>query len=117
MATVTKEKLSNSTNGRQIIVAATATTGTSIHTAVSGTSQWDEIWIWCTNSSTTSVKLTIEFGGTTSPNDLIEITIPPESGPIPVVPGLILQNGVAVTAFAGTANVLLISGFVNRITN
>jgi len=32
-----------------------------------------------------------------------------------VVPGLLLQNGLTVRAFAGTANVILINGYVNRI--
>jgi hypothetical protein len=32
-----------------------------------------------------------------------------------VVPGLILQNAKVVKAFAGTADVILLSGFVNAI--
>lgn len=118
MPTATKEKLSGSTDGKQIKVGATATPGTLIHTATSSTTTtWDEIWIWCTNSSTSAIKLTIQWGGTTSPDDEIEITIPPESGPIPVIPGLILQNSLVVRAFAGSANLLVISGFVNRVVN
>ena len=37
MATFTKKKLSGSTDGKPIAVAATATPGTLIHTAVTGT--------------------------------------------------------------------------------
>ena len=40
MAT-TKEPLSASTNGKHIKVAATATAGTTIHTAVTGTDDWE----------------------------------------------------------------------------
>ncbi len=116
MATYSKRALSGSTSGRQIKVAATATPGTLIHTAVSGTTDFDEIWLWAVNSSNSQVLLTVEFGGTTSPDDTVEVAIPGENGLVLVVPGLILQNGLVVRAFAATADVIMISGFVNRIT-
>ena len=116
MATYTKALLSGSTNGRGIKVVATATAGTTIHTAVAGTSDLDEIWLWCVNSDTVSRKLTIEYGGVAAPDDLIEVTIPAENGLVLVIPGLVLQNELVIKAFAAAANVLLVSGFVNRIT-
>lgn len=112
--TITKEFLSGSTNGRQIKVVATATAGTAIHTA-HATSK-DEVWLWAVNSDTSAVKLTIEFGGVSAPDDLIEITIPAEGGYTLVVPGICLSGGLAVKAFAASANVVMIAGFVNRIT-
>lgn len=115
MATYSKIKLSGSTDGRGIKVAATATAGTTIHTAVSGTTDYDEIWLYAQNSDTSNIKLTIEFGGTTSPDDTIEVTIPAESGLILVIPGLVLHNGSVVRAFAGSANLIVMHGFVNRI--
>lgn len=115
MATFSKLILSGSTNGRQIPVAATATPGTLIHTAVSGTSGMDEIWLYAVNSSSSAVKLTVEWGGTTANTDHIELTIAAESGLVLLSPGLVLNNGLAVRAFAGTTNVINISGYVNRI--
>lgn len=115
-ASVSKVLLDGSTNGKPIKVGATATPGTTIHTAVSGTTNLDEIWIWANNTDTTVRKLTIEYGGTTSPDCTIEVGIPAESGLYLVVPGLLLQNSLVVRAFAAAANVVLISGFVNRIT-
>jgi hypothetical protein len=116
MATYSKQLLSGSTNGKGIKVAATATAGTLIHTAVSGTSSLDEIWLYGHNTSASSVKLTLEWGGVAAPDDHIEITIGPEgTGLILVAPGILLQNGLVVRAFAGTANVLNIFGYVNRI--
>jgi hypothetical protein len=115
-ATYSKLPLSGSTNGRAILVAATATAGTLIHTAVSGTTNLDEVWIYAQNTSTSSVTLDIEWGGVTAPNDLIELTVLPESGLVTVIPGLLLQNGLVIRAFAGTTNVITIQGFVNRIT-
>ncbi len=110
-----KQFLSGSTNGRPIKVVATATPGTLVHTAVAGTSSIDEVWIYCNNTDASDRKLTIEFGGVSAPDDLIEVDIPSESGPVLVVPGLPLQNGLAVRAFGAAGNVLIITGYVNRI--
>ena len=117
MATVTKRKLSGSTDGRGIKVVATATAGTTIHTAVAGTTDgtYDEVWLWAYNSHTAAVLLTIELGGATVPDDNIKVTIANNSGLVLVVPGLILQNGSVVRAFAATANVVTIQGFANSM--
>lgn len=119
MAVVKKRKLSGSTDGKPIKVAATATTGTTIHTAVAGTTAgtFDEIWLYAFNSDTISRILTIEFGGTTAPDQNIVLTLASKSGLQLVVPGLILQNGLVVTAFADAANVITLSGFVNTVTD
>ena len=115
MATFTKTLLSGSTNGASILVSASATPGTVIHTAQSGTSGLDEVWLYAENSSATTAKLTVEFGGTAE-KDQIELNIPGESGLVLVVPGLVLNNSLVVRAFAGTANVISVSGYVNRIS-
>ena len=116
MATFTKTNLSASVNGKQIKVSASATAGTLIHTAVSGTSDWDEIWIYATNSHTSSLLLTTEWGEATVPDGNISVTIPNQEGLVLVIPGLVLQNGLEVRAFAATASKILLSGFVNRIS-
>lgn len=116
MGTISKTTLSGSTNGRQTKVTQTATPGDLIHTAVAGTDDLDEVWIWAVNTDTVSRTLTIEYGGVASPDDNIEVVLDPGKGLYLIVPGLLLQNGLAVRAFADAANVVLISGFVNRIT-
>ena len=116
MATFSKRILSGSTDGKAIKVVQTATAGTTIHTAVSGTSNIDEIWLYAINSSASSVKLTIEWGQADAPDGNIELTVLPEAGLVTVIPGLLLQNSLVVKAFAGTANVIMLHGFVNRIT-
>ena len=115
MATYTKTKLSGSTNGKGIKVTQTATAGDAVHTAVAGATDWDEIWLWAVNTSAAAVKLTIEWGETTAPDGNIEVTVPAEAGLMLVVPGLLLQNELAVRAFAATTNVIVLHGFVNRI--
>ena len=116
MATYSKQKLSGSTNGKNIKVAATATAGTTIHAAVTGTSDMDEIWLYACNTDGSDRKLTIEYGGATAPDELTEITLTAEAGWVLVCPGLLLQNDLVVKAFAAAANVVNINGFVNRIT-
>jgi hypothetical protein len=120
MANFTKLHLSGSTGGRPIKVAQTATAGTTIHTTGTSSSNLDEIWLYANNTDTSDRKLTIEYGGVSSPDDLIEITIPAESGLVLIIPGLLLSGDGSsarlVRAFAATANVINITGYVNRIS-
>ena len=119
MATFTKVNLSGSTQGRQIKVVATASSGTTIHATGTSSSIIDEVWLYAHNSSGSNVVLTVQYGGTTTPDDDIKLTIPATSGLTLVIPGLILTGtGSAantIRAYAGTANVITISGYVNRI--
>ena len=119
MAVALKRKLSGSTDGKGIKVVQTATAGDTIHTAVAGTTAgtFDEIWLFAYNGHTAAVTLTIEFGGATVPDQNIVCTLASKSGLQLVVPGLILQNGMIVKAFASSANVVTISGWVNSITD
>ena len=119
MATFTKNKLSGSTDGLPIRVSGTNSAGAiTVHTAVAGTTAgvFDEIWIYANNTGASAVKLTIEYGTATAVDGNIELTIAAEAGLVLVIPGLILQNAKVVEAFAGTADVILLTGFVNSIT-
>ena len=116
MATFTKQLLSGSTQGKGIKVVQTASAGTTIHTAVSGTSSIDEVWLYAHNTSSAVVKLTLEWGEATAPDGNIEINVGAEgTGLILIAPGIPLQNGLVIKAFAATANVINIFGYVNRI--
>jgi hypothetical protein len=120
MATFTKVKLSGSTEGKAVKVAATASTGTTIHTTGTSASIIDEVWLYAYNSDTAAKLLTVQFGGTTAVDNDIKVTIPPQSGLTLVVPGLFLTGtgsaGNTVAAYAATADVITISGYVNRIS-
>lgn len=75
--------------------------------------------MYAVNSSATAVKLTLEWGEATAPDGNIEFTVPAESGLYLITAGLLLQGNATakvVRAFAGTTNVIIIHGFVNRIT-
>ncbi len=118
MATYSKQLLSGSTNGKNIKVASTtAGSGTAIHTAVAGTSDLDEVWIYASSDTSSDVLLTIEWGETTDPDGRISTTIGSTgAGQTLVIAGLLLQNGLQITAYADTINKILINGYVNRIT-
>lgn len=118
MATAVKRKLSGSTDGKPIKVVATATAGTLIHTAVAGTTNgtYDEIWIYAQNNHTAVVLLTIEFGDADTANNIV-LTLASKTGLQLVIPGLILQNGATIKAFASVANVISLVGEVNSMTD
>jgi hypothetical protein len=113
--TVSRIPLSGSTDGRAIKVAATASSGTLIHTATTSATDCDVITLYAHNSSSSAVNLTLQWGGTTSPDDSILLSIPAQTGLTLLVPDLVLRNSLVVRAFAGTTNVVMISGFANRV--
>ena len=118
MATYSKVALSGATTGVQIAVAATSSTGTTIHATGTSSTTFDEIWLYATNTSSSVVTLTIQFGGTATVNQ-IQQSIPANSGLTLIVPGLVLTGtGSAantVYAYASVASVVNISGYVNRV--
>ena len=119
MATFTKTILSGGTDGKSIKVAATATAGTLLHTGSATVTTLDEVWLYAVNSSASSVKLTVEWGEATAPDGNIEVTVQPEAGLVTVIPGLLIKGNATeleVRAFAATADVICIHGFVNQIT-
>lgn len=119
MSVFTKTILSGSTDGKGIKVVQTATAGTLIHTCSSTATDIEEIWLYAFNSDTADRVLTIEFGGATAPDQNIVVTVPFKQGLFCVVPGLILKGNATpntVKAFCASANVVTISGFVNKIS-
>lgn len=112
----TREPLSGSTHGRGIKVTGTTTGGSvTVHTGQASTSLVDVVTLYAANDDSVTRMLTIEWGGTTDPDDLIQLDIPPKgAGLIPVVIDLVIRNSLAVKAFAETANVITIFGFINQ---
>jgi len=119
MVTFSKEILSGSTGGLPVLVTATASTGTTIHATGTSSSVLDEIHLFAYNSDTETVSVTIQFGGTTSPDQDVKLSVPAQTGLTYVIPGLLLAGTGSVArtvyAFAGTGSKITISGYVNRI--
>ena len=119
MATFSKTILSGSTDGKGIKVAATETAGTTIHEGSAIAATLDEVWLYAVNTSGSDVKLTVEWGGVADPDDLIEYTVKAENGLYLIVAGGIIKGNatpLVVRAFAATANVIVVHGYVNQIT-
>lgn len=113
MATIAKLVPSGSTSGKPIKIAATATVGTTFHTAHA--TSLDEIYLYLTNTDTTDRNVTVEFGGTTAPDFNIKFVVP-AGETILAVPGIPLTGSLLATVFASAANVVNMFGYVNRIT-
>lgn len=106
-------------DGLGILVVATATAGTAIHTAHNVATTIDELWLYAYNNHSSSVVLTVEFGGVTSPKDVIKSTLTSQAGLVLICAGLVIQGNATakvVRAFAGTASQVSLFGYVNRIT-
>jgi|SRR6267378_6265094 len=118
MATYSRLLLSGSTSGKPIPVAATATPGTIIHTAVSGASAFDEVYLWASNVAAATATLTIEWGGVTDPGDHMvkAYSIPANSTALLIANGQVLNGGLAIKCFSGTASAINVTGYVNRIS-
>jgi hypothetical protein len=104
--------LSGSTNGRPIPVAATATPGTTFHTAQSGTTFVDVVTLYATNTDTTIRTLTLEWGGTGVGNNMV-FQLPPKATVL-LFTDLVIQNSLVCAAFCDVASVVNLAGFVNR---
>lgn len=110
--TLSKELLSGgNANGGWLTITDTATLGETLHTAHA--TAIDEIWLWAWNESVDGVLLTIEWGAATEP---MPIVIPPKEPPMLIIPGLPMTGSDVLSAFAATASVVTVHGYVNRIT-
>ncbi len=118
MATYSRLLLSGSTSGKPIpITGVSSATATVIHTAVATSTSFDEIYAWAENVTAASQTITLQFGGSTDPGDLLVkgYTIPPNSPPIPIATGQVLNGGLVFTGFSSVSTAINVVGFVNRI--
>lgn len=113
MATYSKQFLSASSYGTLINVTATTSPGTTVHTAVAGTSNMDEVWLYACNVNSVDAPITVEFGGTTT-GDRIDVSIPTKNGLVLVVPGWPICNSQVIKCYT-TVSGVHVGGFVNRI--
>ena len=108
-------ELTGSTNGRGIDVAVIATPGTLIHTVPEGF--MDVVTLFGNNREGVVARLlTIEFGGVAQ-GDLITRLITAAEELITITDELLLQGqagGTEIRAFAATANIVSVHGFVTR---
>ncbi len=117
--TETRIGFSAATNGATMTVNTTsAFSPMTVHTAVSGTTNWDDVWIWAANTDTVSRTISLYFGAHSSIGDQVvgSYDLPPGGAPVLICPGLFLQNSGVVEAYASIANKINLTGYVNRCT-
>lgn len=117
MATFEKVKLSASTGGRRVKVAATSSAGTTIHATGISATVIDEVTLDLCNTSASAVTATVQWGGTTATDDEVKISLDPYE--VRQYTGILHGDGSAgrtIAVYAGTTNVVTVGGWVNRIT-
>ena len=114
MATIIKKLLSESSFGKNILISGTGIyERTTIHQAVAGATNLDEIYLYAYNSKEDDVELTTYWGETGVSGEM-RVTIPYQAGRYMIVDGKVLQNGLSVTAFCSSGNGINVDGYVNR---
>src|SRR5262245_39090852 len=120
MATVLRRPLSASPNGTLIGVVATSSPGTTVHVMPTATNLNDGISLKVTNRATVWRILTVEWG-TTSTNDQLIMSVPPQDGWYRIIGAQNWINqaasGATIAAFATATWGLAIMGYVNRRTD
>jgi hypothetical protein len=121
MATFTKEFLSGSDGGRPIKLTGTNTNASVlIHTTGTSNTVIDEVWLYAVNRDSVTRTASIQFGGTTEPDDVINVAVQPSQGLYVAIAGLPLTGtgsaGRTINAYSTAANVVSLIGYVNRIT-
>ena len=108
---VVRRTLTGSVSGAGIKVDSTST-GLEIHTHDSSLNQslFDELHLWAYNSDSSPRTLTLQWGGTTSPDNLLVISIAAGSF-LKVVDGIHISGDLDVKAIASAANVVMIYGY------
>jgi hypothetical protein len=117
MATISRNHLSGSTDGRPLALAIDSGTFTTVHTVTSTAADFEEVWIWLANISTSQEIVTLRFGGTAD-GDTVKVTVPAESTVL-ACPGWTIQGNastaVVITAASTTANKVNALGHINLI--
>ena len=114
LATYSKVLLSGSTSGAPIAISSSSDPGTTLHTAVSGSTALDELWLWCSNISTLDTVLTIVNGTSSTSANRIVASVTATNIQL-VVPGIPYNGALRISAFAATTSNLNCFGYVNRI--
>jgi hypothetical protein len=106
---------SSSTNGQPVVIDATSSPGTLIHTFATATSAIEDVFVDATNTATTDRILTIEFGATGEARE-IKATIPALTSPYRMISGARIQGGSGLTmrAYATATGALRVFGGLNR---
>lgn len=119
MTTISREFLSESTNGTYINITASGSPGDLIHTATAAGTESDEVWLWGVSNTGAVASVVIEWGGTDDVTDVMNVGLAGAQGEQLLIAGRSLAGGLAVRAYSdhttATSSGVNIGGHVNRM--
>ena len=91
---------------------------TTVHTAITGTADIDEVYVYGFNPQTDARLITFVLGatGAAGTGGQLQATIPAEGGLSLLIPGLPFNNANVISAYATAADAISVVGWVNRVT-
>lgn len=104
---------STGNDGDMIAITQTSTEGNELHASIAGTDHIEEVFVYACNIHTANVLVTIEIGGVAAANRMTH-SIPFDDGFHLIVPGIRIQNGTTIDAFASVTAVINCFVSVNR---
>lgn len=117
MATISKDILSGSTNGKPISVPINTGTFATVHTGPTSTSDFHEVFLWVTNANgSVNEQVTVRLNGASN-DGKIKAVIPPQETVL-VLPGVPIKGNASAVVIdiggssAASANCF---GYVNKI--
>lgn len=120
MSPITREFLSESTDGGFINITTSGSPGTLIHTATSTAGEKDEVWLWGVNNSASLASVAIEWGGTDANLDRQLVGIPSAEGDQLLIAGKTIAGGLPIRVYSthpsASVSGVNIGGHVNRIS-
>lgn len=117
MATISKNHLSGSTDGKPIQVPINTGAFATVHTGPSDPNNFDEVWIWASNANGSVDEIVIvRIGGTGDEYKIKAVVSPQET--VLMVPGIPIQGNatpIVIDVASSTANKVNVIGYVNQI--
>lgn len=119
MPTFTKIPLSQSTNGKSILLSLSASPGTLIHTTSGDNATIDEVWLYASNNTTYDSNTTFFWGNTAVEDLVLQLNVQAYTGMTMIFPGTILKgdgvDGSTIYAYTQIPSAVNITGYINRI--
>lgn len=107
-----RRNLSGSEGGKGIKLTSTSSADT-IHThdGTNNGSAFDEVHLWVVNSHTASLVVNLQWGGSTDPDNVIDIPVASASF-LKIIDGMHIGGDLSVSSTASVANKAVVYGYV-----
>ena len=121
MSIYSKSLLSQSSNGKPLLITGTGTGITSVHTGPTSVEDFDEIWLYACNPTSSDHMLNVVMGGNDFTSDVIfNGVIEAYAGNVLICPGFVINgngtSGINIGANVSTPSGVNLMGYVNQIS-